>query len=714
MNMFNSLQARAPARRLVSGGALSAGEIAALQDQLAALGGSAVKPLLEALPPGPVNAHAQALLERLLTDKSLPHYLEALRSTKYSIADAAVAALSHGKGYDAEKLVPLLGDPAYLRARIETILTAQAQALSPRTLIQALSNLPREARTAVVGLLEARADASIAFDLVRLGTSEDPKLRALTLRLLARIDHPSVPDTAIRMLDDPQPTVRVEAVRCLAVRHAVSAIPALCGRLRDDNLKVQAAAIETLIEMNDVGAVKALLDYLKDESEYVRRAAVEVLNRVVTTEARAVEPLLSALEDEDWWVRERAIDALAKSADARALEPLVAMIDRDQKAVPAVMRALGAIGGPRAVETVCAHASSETPEVRAAAAEALKLLAKSEPSEAARARVTAALREAGGAARATPPLEMKQKADPETGRSRGALPALELLPASDSRHPAALPPGTLLDERYRIIRALGGGPAGTVYMAEDTLVNEPLALRVLAPDLCRDEVTMQRLVDEVKLARRLTHPNVVRIYECLRLGDRRAISMEFVTGRDLKQLMAEQGRMELTRALGLAEQVLAGLAAAHGIGVFHGDLKPSNLLVGLEEIVKIGDFGLGAVTRPGAAVASPPAPRGAIAFVAPELLEGGIPDARSELYSLGCVLHFALSGAEPASASASGGAKRQAGGENAQIPALAEALDDIPENISEWVAWAMARAPAERPAGAAEWIAAMPERRRAA
>jgi len=225
---------------------------------------------------------------------------------------------------------------------------------------------------------------------------------------------------------------------------------------------------------------------------------------------------------------------------------------------------------------------------------------------------------------------------------------------------------------------------------------------------------IHRFVEELKVTRRITHRNVIRIHEFLELDGVRAISMEFVTGRDLGQLLRKHGRVDVTRTLHLAEQALSGLGAAHELGIVHRDIKPANLLVGLDDSLKVVDFGLAAVmnagrqrlTQTGTLVGTPE-------FMAPEQIRNGAIDGRTDLYSLGCVLYFMLSGEEPFGDESA--VKTLYQHLEGDVPALAERCPgEVPHDVSDLVAWAMQREPGDRPANAAAMLATIGTLRRKA
>jgi serine/threonine protein kinase len=196
-------------------------------------------------------------------------------------------------------------------------------------------------------------------------------------------------------------------------------------------------------------------------------------------------------------------------------------------------------------------------------------------------------------------------------------------------------PGRLLAGRYRIIALLGKGGMGEVYRADDLTLGQPVALKFLPDDAARDQGLLERFKNEVRIARRVSHPNVCRVYDVGEVESHTFFTMEYVDGEDLASLLRRIGRLPEDKALEIARQLCAGLAAAHSKGVLHRDLKPANIMLDGRGQVVITDFGLAGVADQiqGADVRS-----GTPAYMAPEQLAGKEVSTRSDIFSLGLVL----------------------------------------------------------------------------
>jgi predicted Ser/Thr protein kinase len=202
-------------------------------------------------------------------------------------------------------------------------------------------------------------------------------------------------------------------------------------------------------------------------------------------------------------------------------------------------------------------------------------------------------------------------------------------------------PGRLLAGRYRIIALLGKGGMGEVYRADDLTLGQPVALKFLPDDAARDQNLLERFKNEVRIARRVSHPNVCRVYDVGEVEGHVFFTMEYVDGEDLASLLRRIGRLPEDKALDIARQLCAGLAAAHTKGVLHRDLKPANIMLDGRGQVVITDFGLAGVADQ---IRGDEVRSGTPAYMAPEQLEGKEVSTRSDIYSLGLVLYEVFTG----------------------------------------------------------------------
>lgn len=210
----------------------------------------------------------------------------------------------------------------------------------------------------------------------------------------------------------------------------------------------------------------------------------------------------------------------------------------------------------------------------------------------------------------------------------------------------ALHPGTVLANRYEILRLLGEGGMGAVFQAHDRELDRLVALKVIRPELASRQEALRRFKQELILARQVTHKNVIRIFDLGESEGIKFITMEYVEGKDLKTLLYQKGTPTLAQAVSIIRQVSQALAAAHEEGVVHRDLKPQNIMVDGEGRVRVMDFGiarsvaLGGMTETGALMGTPE-------YMSPEQVRGEEADARSDLFALGIIFYELLTGKIP-------------------------------------------------------------------
>ncbi|MFI9082052.1 Stk1 family PASTA domain-containing Ser/Thr kinase [Streptomyces sioyaensis] len=268
--------------------------------------------------------------------------------------------------------------------------------------------------------------------------------------------------------------------------------------------------------------------------------------------------------------------------------------------------------------------------------------------------------------------------------------------------------GQLLDGRYRVQARIAAGGMATVYQAMDTRLDRMLALKVMHPSLATDGAFVDRFIREAKSVARLSHPNVVGVFDQGTDGTYVYLAMEYVAGCTLRDVLRERGALQPRAALDVLEPILAALGAAHRAGLVHRDMKPENVLIGDDGRVKVADFGLVRAVDTHT-TASTGSVLGTVSYLAPEQMEHGTADARVDVYACGVVLYEMLTGTKP-----------HTGGSVAQVlyqhlhedvlppsglvPGLAPQLDEL-------VALACARDPQHRPQDAVALLSRAQEAR---
>ena len=640
-------------------------------------------------------------------------------------------------------LVPLLKhEDSWLRASLEKFLADHPGPDVVPGLVDLLRDPAKSVRHEAVLALHALGARAAVPALI--GVLEDPDLKVQSaaidaLRGLA--DVTAVPGL-VAVLTNESEYVRRGAVEVLNDVATADAIQDLVRALRDQDWWVRVRAADALGTLGGEKVVDAVMGLMRDEDDFIRRHAVEILNAVPNPVA--LPTLVAALDDTDWWVRERAIDALGKMRDERAVDPLLKLLEREDSTAVLCVRALGAIGHPRSLRPLVLLLDSPVRELRREVQDALQEMPRGELSSDDRNFLHEALARAQVEATHSTEIPMRVRGSAAGGGIlsqhplvglTGGMPApppggptgeaarrsrMSFVPVARERgvpeqairreaagglglNFADLAEGQEFLERYRILRKIGRGGFGTVYLAHDDVIQEEIILKILNPQLSMDDTAARRFVQELKLTRRVSHRSVIRIHDFLDLGGARAISMEYFPGKDLGHMLIQGGPLEPRRGLRIAAQVCDGLAAAHAQGVLHRDIKPPNILVGKDDETRLVDFGLASLqqtsgdesrlTKSGLLIGTPE-------YMAPEQITGETVDQRVDLYSLGIVMYEALSGRKPYVAETPVKVLFQHL-EGDAVP-LDTLVPGFPEPVAALVGRAMARDPGARPGSAAE------------
>ena len=276
------------------------------------------------------------------------------------------------------------------------------------------------------------------------------------------------------------------------------------------------------------------------------------------------------------------------------------------------------------------------------------------------------------------------------------------LASSDAIAAGGFTPGAILAERYRIIGLIGRGGMGEVYRADDLKLGQPVALKFLPKHLSGDKERLERFFGEVRNARQVAHPNVCRVYDIAEVDGEHFLSMEYVDGEDLASLLKRIGRLPPDKALDLARQLCAGLAAAHDRGILHRDLKPANVMVDGRGRARIMDFGLAVAGGEAGADESSGTP----AYMAPEQFAGKPATVRSDLYALGLVLYELSTGRRAFDAVTIAAYRKKHAEETPTRPSAV--LPDFDPAVERVILRCIEKDPAQRPSSAAKVAAALP------
>ena len=395
----------------------------------------------------------------------------------------------------------------------------------------------------------------------------------------------------VEVLKDENEYARRAAVEVLNVVGTSKSVKYLLEVIADSDWWVRTRAADALGKIGGPKVVDAVLALIKDENQDIRRAAIEILNQ--TKDERAVAQLIEATKDRDWWVSERAVDALAEIGTTKALPRFIEMLGAGEpKSLPTVVRAIGKVGDQKSIEHLLPMLQRPENEIKVEAIAALSKLADERRADTIRVRLQA-LSAGGGegtisqaVARAMTELDNRFSTQQIAANQRAAKmqePAKTLLidnqeiaevikenEAAQAQGAkldiATLKPGDVIEGRYKFIEKIGKGAFGTVLLMEDTVVEERLILKFLNPNVSSDEEMMKRFVHELRYSRKITHKNVIRIYDFLYIRGNYAISMEYFPSHTLGGEIVNEKPVELKRAVKFGIDIATGMAVAHQAG----------------------------------------------------------------------------------------------------------------------------------------------------
>ncbi len=576
-----------------------------------------------------------------------------------------------------------------------------------QTQLRDTNRLIRGAALNAIAQMSGPVDVAIIARLLR---DSDMEVQNRAVEVLIRAGDAAVVPHLVEVLKDENEYARRAAVEVLNEVGDAASVKFLLDAIKDADWWVRSRAADALAKIGGPRVLQAVLQLVRDRDGDVRRAAIEILNQ--TKDTRAVDSLIEATHDTDWWVSERAVDALAEIGNRKAVPRMLEMLRGEPRSIPTALRALGKLGDPQALQAVVDQFLHPEPSVRAEAVTAAARLVDDSNAESVRQAIrqlaveTSDVALHNAALSAIEAIEARFSPSMVMAAQHARLlqePAHTLLdettgqvhlPGSQSQSLAGtgvgrlsttavgnlagnlgatqggsgstinqnppiaagiprldigeLKPGDIIEGRYKYLEKIGKGAFGTVLLMEDTVVDERLILKFLNANVAQDEEVLKRFVHELRYSRKITHRNVIRIYDFIALQGLYAISMEYFPSHTLSMELREDKPLALHRALQFGIDIASGMAVAHQVGIIHRDLKPANVLINDEDLLKIVDFGVAAaqrdtdtaLTKTGYVIGSPK-------YMAPEQILGKKVDPRSDVYSLGVILYEMLTGIPP-------------------------------------------------------------------
>jgi HEAT repeat protein len=563
-----------------------------------------------------------------------------------------------------------------IRAYMARIL-ARFSTEAVRDTLSSLLNDPRKEvrQVALEGLASLKMPLEFG-SICQMLRDPDPAIHTKAKEILMQVRDPQAARYLVEILQDDAEDVQQRAVEVLNTVQDSAPIRVLLEALRSKEWWVKVRAFEAMRTAGRSKLFDAVLTFLKDPDEYIRSSAVEILKK----DQRAFNHLIKTLDDTDPGVQARTVEALVTLEDKRAVPVFLRLLREMPTLGTLVIPALAKLEGRQAIPPLIECLQGTDKAVRIAALRALSSLADATHAEQIWKAVMAVRETADD-------VELKEAANATANAlvSRGvlvrpstnsmmvqlqpALPdlhslgALSLLTPEPPEHEMeviitddheadryidadTLEPGDMLVERYRVIRRVGKGGFGAVVLVEDTVVGEEIILKFLNREIAADNNMIERFKHELRYARRITHENVIRIHDFLTLKKSYAISMEYFPSHSLSDEL-KQGPLNRKRGLKIVWDICRGLSAAHQVGVVHRDIKPPNILINDNCLVKVVDFGLAALSHADARLTKTGVLLGTPTYMAPEQVRARTIDARTDIYSLGVIMYEIFTGRPP-------------------------------------------------------------------
>ncbi|HEX7115343.1 MAG TPA: HEAT repeat domain-containing protein, partial [Steroidobacter sp.] len=400
------------------------------------------------------------------------------------------------------------------------------------------NKLIRKAALAALSKMDGPINIGPVCQLLR---DPDIEVAGQAIDLVVRVKDPDTMKHLIDVLKDENEYARRAAVEVLNHLGTTKDVKYLLQAIKDDDWWVRTRAADALGKIGGPRVVDAVIELVRDEDEDVRRAAIEILNQ--TKDERAVNFLIEATRDKDWWVSERAVDALAEIGSRKAVPALLELLNNQQntRSLPTVARALGKLGDAKVIEPLVRLLERPEKEVKVEVMNALARLADDKRADSIRSYIQAAGAASTDATvqhaalRAIEEIDGRYSSTAIAAQAKAAQmaePARTLLldkadvasvikraeeaaAATAKLDISTLKPGDMIEGRYKFIEKIGKGAFGTVLLVEDTVVEERLILKFLNPNVSQDEEMMKRFVHELRYSRKITHKNVIRIYDFL-------------------------------------------------------------------------------------------------------------------------------------------------------------------------------------------------------
>ncbi len=604
---------------------------------------------------------------------------------------------------------------------IRTYITKVMSKFDMPSVIESLSKLLSDENKAVrLAALDGLARSNKINDIEKLCTlisDPDYKVQNKAIEAIVKTNHPKTVLHLIPHLKDESEYTRRAAVEVLNEIASKESVKDLLNAIKDEDWWVRSRAADALGKIGGKRVVQAVIQLIKDDDEFIRRSAIEIIN--ATKDESTFDALVQSLDDSDWWVRERAIDGLAELGNKKCIPVLVNMLSNNpdnEAMIVVLLKAFATLKAEEAITVTVNQLKSKSENIIKEAIKTLMVITSENKVELVVKAIDKVIanhseevQELGQEAinhiveqePDSSSIEVfKDEVDEidiskDTVTMKGKITRGDTSIESKTVNPDDMQPDDMLADRYRYIKKIGKGAFGSVFLVEDTMISEEIILKFLNTQFVTDESIIKRFIYELRFARKITHPNVIRIYDMVSFGKAHAISMEYFRSHTLSAEVKDKKPMDIERAKKFTFDVCSGMESAHAANVVHRDLKPNNILINEDNHLKIVDFGVAAatqstdtkLTKTGLLVGTP-------TYMAPEQVLGKEVDERTDIYSLGAIMYEMLTGKPPYSGKDSMSIMYQhVQGKAAKV---CEKNEEVSQELSDVVSKAMSVKPEHR------------------
>jgi len=521
--------------------------------------------------------------------------------------------------------------------------------------------------TVVIEALKSLRDLKVRYDvsflLQSVAKMSEVEMQMASEILLTRADERMVPKVA-PLLCGKSDKLREQLTQLFVAHVTPAGLEEFLGLLEPQDWWGRDQALKCLQQHANEKVAVSAKGLTSHAREFIRDQAQQLASSVVNPSD--LKQFWKNAMHENWQVRENALLAIGKSDKREALPLLKKVLEAWPESAGPVLKATAQLGFQKGLEIAFFCLKMPEALVQREALETIGKLTGEQHARMVRDKLMQKVPELQATVRDTagevvnrltkeyklPALNVDQATYFDTRLIKFEdTQSMEQYKAT-AEEPAIniedLKKGDLWIDRYRIDREIGRGAMGRVMLATDEMVDEPLILKFMHPELTADMDSRERFLREVKYSRKISHPNVIRVHDMLFRNNLSAISMEFFESRGLDELLREQKFFGVREGLDILQQAAAGMAAAHHQQVIHRDLKPSNILMNKAGLVKIVDFGIasvsekseGTLTKAGSIIGTP-------AYISPERARGKEADHRSDIYALGIIAYAMFGGRLP-------------------------------------------------------------------